>query len=205
MGCTTISDSRSTRKATGTGPLAECRTAIRLKPDDAMAHNNLGLARYEKGDWDGAIAEYRAAHSPPAGLRERTTASASPSTRKATATGPLRNTARRHSPPAGFRMGSQQPRLSRSATRATWTGRWRNTGSAALKPQPDDKRTTTSASRLGRKGDGDGAIAEYREALRLNPNNAYGALQPRPRAREQGRPRRRDREVPRGAALEPQE
>ena len=29
---------------------------------------------------------------------------------------------------------------------------------------------------LGRKGDWDGAIAEYHEALRLNPNNSLGAL-----------------------------
>ena len=32
-------------------------------------------------------------------------------------------------------------------------------------------RTSTSASRSRNKGDLDGAIAEYREALRLNPND----------------------------------
>jgi tetratricopeptide (TPR) repeat protein len=36
-----------------------CREAIRLRPDDAMAHNNLGNALHTSGDLLGAIAEYR--------------------------------------------------------------------------------------------------------------------------------------------------
>jgi tetratricopeptide (TPR) repeat protein len=34
---------------------------VRLKPDYALAHFNLGLALFEKSDVDGAIVEYQAA------------------------------------------------------------------------------------------------------------------------------------------------
>ena len=39
--------------------VAACREAIRLRPDDAVAHNNLGNALHVSGDRPGAIAEYR--------------------------------------------------------------------------------------------------------------------------------------------------
>ena len=39
--------------------MTEYREAIRLKPDYALAHYNLGIALRKKGDVDGAIAEYR--------------------------------------------------------------------------------------------------------------------------------------------------
>ena len=39
------------------GAVAEYREALRLNPNNAAAHNNLGAALGEKGDWDGAIAE----------------------------------------------------------------------------------------------------------------------------------------------------
>ena len=42
--------------------IAECRTAIRLKPDFAEAHNNLGNALSDQGKTDEAIAEYRSSH-----------------------------------------------------------------------------------------------------------------------------------------------
>ncbi len=32
-----------------------------MNPNDAAAHNNLGVALGHKGDWDGEIAEYREA------------------------------------------------------------------------------------------------------------------------------------------------
>src|SRR5579859_3133641 len=41
--------------------IAEYLEAIRLNPDYALAHYNLGLALRKKGDRDGAIAEYRTA------------------------------------------------------------------------------------------------------------------------------------------------
>ena len=43
------------------GAIAEYRTALRLRPDYATAHHNLGDALRAKGDLDGAIAEYRTA------------------------------------------------------------------------------------------------------------------------------------------------
>jgi Flp pilus assembly protein TadD len=54
------------RQISGTVAIAECRTAILLQPDagaHADAHNNLGAALKGKGDWDGAISEFRTALS----------------------------------------------------------------------------------------------------------------------------------------------
>ena len=42
------------------GAIAAHRTALRLRPDDALTHYNLGLALAKKGDPAGAIAPYRA-------------------------------------------------------------------------------------------------------------------------------------------------
>jgi Flp pilus assembly protein TadD len=41
--------------------IAEYREAVRLKSDDAAAHQSLGIALWKKGNISGAIAEYRAA------------------------------------------------------------------------------------------------------------------------------------------------
>ena len=41
--------------------IGEYREALRLKPDYAEAHNNLGVALEDRGSLDGAIAEYREA------------------------------------------------------------------------------------------------------------------------------------------------
>ncbi len=43
------------------GVIAEFREAIRLKPDWALAHNNLALALEAKGERQGALEEYRKA------------------------------------------------------------------------------------------------------------------------------------------------
>jgi tetratricopeptide (TPR) repeat protein len=43
------------------GAIAEFRDAIRIKPDDAAAHQNLGVALRDKRQLDEAIAEYREA------------------------------------------------------------------------------------------------------------------------------------------------
>jgi len=41
--------------------IRQYQESIHLKPDYAMAHNNLGAALVGKGDWDGAIAEFHEA------------------------------------------------------------------------------------------------------------------------------------------------
>jgi tetratricopeptide (TPR) repeat protein len=41
--------------------IAEFKTALRLKPDVAGAHNNLGFVYESKGQFDMAIAEYQTA------------------------------------------------------------------------------------------------------------------------------------------------
>ena len=38
-------------------PQSADREALRLNPNNDMAHVNLGVALGNKGDWDGAIAE----------------------------------------------------------------------------------------------------------------------------------------------------
>ena len=54
---TTTSASRSEVKGDMDGAIAEYREALRLNPNNDMAHYNLGLALEHKGDWDGAMAE----------------------------------------------------------------------------------------------------------------------------------------------------
>src|SRR5207245_330280 len=49
------------RKGDVDGAIAEKRMAIRLAPNDASAHENLGAALADKGDINGAIEEFRSA------------------------------------------------------------------------------------------------------------------------------------------------
>ncbi len=44
-----------------TDAIAEYKEAIRLKPDDALAHNNLGIALAQQGQYAAAIAEFKEA------------------------------------------------------------------------------------------------------------------------------------------------
>jgi len=44
------------------GAMAEYREALRLNPNEAKAHNNLGLALEKKGHRRGALDEFRAAY-----------------------------------------------------------------------------------------------------------------------------------------------
>jgi tetratricopeptide (TPR) repeat protein len=48
-------------KGDSNGAIAEYKSALQLKPDDAVTHANLGLALEKKGDLAGAIAELRRA------------------------------------------------------------------------------------------------------------------------------------------------
>ena len=49
--------------------IRQYQEAIRLKPDYAEAHNNLGNALAEKGQMDEAIRQYPGSHPPETGLR----------------------------------------------------------------------------------------------------------------------------------------
>ena len=52
-----------------------------------------------------------------------------------------------------------------------------------MPPEPDDAAAHVNlGNALDHKGDLDGAIAEYREALRLNPKDVVAHYQPRRRA-----------------------
>jgi len=55
------SDKASATSGSSRTRIAECRTAIRIQPDNASAHTNLGWALQGQGNVDEAIAEYRAA------------------------------------------------------------------------------------------------------------------------------------------------
>ena len=59
---TTTSASRSRNKGDLDGEIAEYREALRLNPNNADAHNDLGVALEQKGDRRGALEEYRAAY-----------------------------------------------------------------------------------------------------------------------------------------------
>ena len=59
---TPTSASRSDSKGDWDGEIAEDREALRLNPNNASAHNNLGFALEKKGDRRGALEEYRAAY-----------------------------------------------------------------------------------------------------------------------------------------------
>ncbi len=50
------------KKGLWVGAIAEYREAIRLKPDDAEAHNSLGRALEHKSDRQAALDEYRKAY-----------------------------------------------------------------------------------------------------------------------------------------------
>ena len=60
---------RATIKAIWTAHSQDYNQAIRLKPDFADAFYNRGIARYMKGDLDGALAGLRRGHPPQARLR----------------------------------------------------------------------------------------------------------------------------------------
>ncbi len=92
------------------GAIAACREAIRLRPDDAEAHSNLGVALAGSGDLPGAIAAYREAIQLRARLSPKPTpTSASPCGNRATCRGD-RGVPRGDPAEARPRRGPRQPR-----------------------------------------------------------------------------------------------
>ena len=147
----------------------EYRAAVRLDPENADLHHNLGVALEREHDLDGAIAEYREAvrlnpnyELPHLGLGNSLLGKGDPDGaiteyREAVRLNPNLADAH-HSLGAGLeRKGDMDGAIAeyREALR--------------LNPNFADAHHSLGAT-LERKGDMDGAIAEYRETLRLNPN-----------------------------------
>ena len=87
--------------------------------------------------------------------------------------------------------------------RASWTGPSPSTARPSDSSRTTPTPTATSASPCG-QGELDGAIAEYREAIRLKQGLRRGPLQPRQRPAGQRGPGRGHRRVPQGHRPRPQ-
>ena len=85
----------SPRKAKSTRPSTNIRKLIRLKPDHAQAHNDLGADLDRQGHIDEAIDEYQEAIRLKPDYAEAITTSASPLSRKATPTRPSASSRKR--------------------------------------------------------------------------------------------------------------
>ncbi len=159
------------RKGDFDGAITSYREAIRLKPDLAYAHSNLGGALDAKGDHDGAIAacreairlkpDYAEAHVQPPGRPGRPGASAT-----------------RPSPSIARRSGSSPTMPRPTPTSAALVAKGDHDGAIAeyrqaIELEPKDAGAHGNlGSALVVKGDLDGAITEYRKVIELDPNDA---------------------------------
>ena len=185
------------------GAIAACREAIRLKPDYAEAHTNLGLALYGSGDVSGAIAEYREAirlkpdlvqpHSNLGNaLSDRATWRCVAACREAIRLKPdfaeahcnlglaLKNSGDVRGAIAEYREAVRlKPDLAEAHSNlgnalrvgGSRTGRSPRAARRSASSPTTPQLTTTSASSCS-AGEVDEAIAEYREAIRLKPDDA---------------------------------
>ena len=150
---------------------AELRAAVRLAPEDAELHDDLGVALGSKGDWDGEITEEREAlrldpNNEMAHLNlgaalgnrgdldgaiaeEREALRLDPNNEKAHAN-------------LGVALGNK----------GDWDGEIAEYREALRLDPNNEKAHVNLGAALGNKGDWDGEIAEERETLRLNPKNA---------------------------------
>ena len=150
--------------------VAACREATRLRPDDAVAHNNLGNALDYSGDRHGAIAEFRAA------IRLRPTAEAHYKLGNA-----LYDSGDRHGAIAEYREAIRRKpdyadahsnlglALDDSGDRHGAIAEYRE----AIRRKPDLHQAHNNLGlALNDSGDRPGAIAALREAIRLKPDDA---------------------------------
>ena len=94
---TTIAATPISRSATMPSAVANYDAAIRLNPKDAMAYYDRGVARYEREDYDRAVADFDQATKLDRRMPPPSTTAASPITRSATTTAPSRISTRRSS------------------------------------------------------------------------------------------------------------
>jgi tetratricopeptide (TPR) repeat protein len=150
---------------------AEFREAVRLDPENADLHVNLGATLGNEGDWDGEIAEEREAlrvdpnnESAHVDLgaalgAQRDWNDEIAQEREALRLNPNNDMAHNN---LGAALGGK----------GDWDGEIAHEREA-LRLNPNNEFAHVNLGRaLGAKGDWDGAIAQEREALRLNPNNA---------------------------------
>ena len=150
---------------------AQLKKAITLKPDDADAHNNLGVTYLNKQDLDGAIAEFREALR----LKPDTVAHCNLGLAlygKGDFDGAIAEyrEALRLNPafaPAHYNLGNSLAFFKHDLNGAIAEYR------ASLRSDPGHAETHYNlGAALSVKGDFDGGTAEFREALRLNPGYA---------------------------------
>lgn len=139
------------------GAIAAYRQALAAEPDNALAHYNLASALADKKDLDGAIAEYRKSLSLQPDL--------------ALARFGL-----------GYALASKGDKAAGIVELKAYLRDAPAQGQEATKKKAQDDIRTLEAAQVGdhvnqgialeKKGDIDGAIAEYRLALAADPNNA---------------------------------
>ena len=175
--------------------IADYNEAIGLDPKNAVAYNNRGVAYNAKGDPDRAIADYneairldpKYATPTPTAARRTRQGRLRPRHRRLRRGDQARSQIRTCLRQPGHRVQSQgRPRPRHRRLRRGDQARSRN------RPRLQHPRLAYDA-----KGDHDHAIADYNEAIRLDPKNAiaYSAAAARTK---QGRPRPRDRRLRRG-------
>jgi len=125
------------------GAIAEYREALRLNPNNDLAHIGIGIALHHKGDMEGAIAEYRKAYD----LKplDHTTCFI--------LTGALRRQGQ-------YEAASRviEPYLAKCRA-------------ASLENPDDSAKHAVLGQALHFNGDLEGAISEFRRALRLRPHS----------------------------------
>ncbi len=169
------------------GEIAEEREALRLNPNNDLAHSNLGLALGKKGEWDAAIAEEREAlrlnpnNDQPhfnlgvaLGLRHDWDGAIT-EFREALRLNPNSDAVHEGLGFALEKKGDRRGALEEyhaaftlDPKNATYKGNYERLSQLN---HDDDNVHYNLGVALANKGNWDGAMAEFREALRLNPNN----------------------------------